>query len=168
LAKILDVNGLEAGVSLKAGATLFVPDAQLDRATLNEINGDNFRWPLGRRTRVSSYFAWRRSPFTGARQLHTGIDLPAVTGTPIYPTQAGVVSEVGYSAVYGNYVIVTHSAGYKTLYGHMSRINATKGSYVSESSVIGRVGNTGQSTGPHLHFTVYKNNRAVNPLYLLP
>jgi murein DD-endopeptidase MepM/ murein hydrolase activator NlpD len=168
LAKIIDVNGLEAGVSLKAGATIFVPDAKLDAATLQAINGDIFHWPLQRRTRISSWYSWRRSPFTGSRQFHNGIDLPAPSGTPIYPGAQGTVIDVGYNNVYGNYVIVAHHSGYSTLYGHMSAVLVSKGNFVSTGTRLGLVGNTGQSTGPHVHFTVYKNGRAVNPVYLLP
>jgi murein DD-endopeptidase MepM/ murein hydrolase activator NlpD len=168
LAKIIDVNGLEVGENLKAGATLFVPDAKMDWAKLQEINGDVFRWPFQYRSRVSSYYSYRRSPFTGSRQFHNGIDLPAPTGTPIYPGLSGTVTEVGYSAIYGNYVMVAHLSGYTTLYGHLSRVDVSQGNYVSTATRLGLVGSTGQSTGPHLHFTIYKNGKTVNPIYLLP
>jgi murein DD-endopeptidase MepM/ murein hydrolase activator NlpD len=71
------------------------------------------------------------------------------------------------SAVYGNYVIITHHSGYKSLYAHMSQITCKRGNFVYTNTMIGRVGSTGQSTGPHLHWTVYKNGKTVNPLSLI-
>ena len=88
-------------------------------------------------------------------------------GTPIYPSMDGVVTATGYNSTYGNYVIIQHHSGYKTLYGHMSKILCKKGNFVYTSTKIGLVGSTGMSTGPHLHFTVYKNGKSVNPLPLL-
>ena len=166
LAKIVDVNHLEAGASLKAGASIFVPDAKLDAVTLQEINGDIFYWPL-RSFRLSSYYSWRRSPFTGTRQFHNGLDLAAPSGTPIYPGLGGTVIDVGYNNTFGNYVMVAHHSGYTTLYGHMSAVLVSKGNYVSTATRLGLVGSTGLSTGPHLHFTVYKNGKTLNPFNLL-
>ncbi len=80
---------------------------------------------------------------------------------------AGKITYTGVSNVYGYYVIVTHYDGYQTLYAHMSKIIAKKGDYVEQGAKIGLVGSTGQSTGPHLHFTVYKNGKLVNPLTVL-
>ena len=89
-------------------------------------------------------------------------------GTPIYPAMDGKVTTAGYNATYGNYVIITHHSGYKTLYGHMSKITCAKGNFVyAQKTQIGLVGSTGLSTGPHLHFTVYKNGNTINPLSVL-
>jgi murein DD-endopeptidase MepM/ murein hydrolase activator NlpD len=85
------------------------------------------------------------------------------TGTNIYAALPGKVTATGYNSTYGNYVIIAHHSGYKTLYGHMSAILCHKGNYVTQDTRIGRVGSTGMSTGPHLHFTVFKNNKQVNP-----
>ena len=112
---------------------------------------------------ISSLFGWRNSPFTGQRSYHSGIDMAAPTGTSIFAALAGTVTTAGWSDTYGNYVIVRHHSGYKTLYAHMSKINVSVGQYVTTSTVLGRVGSTGLSTGPHLHFTIYKNGVAVNP-----
>lgn len=160
------VNNIEQTKSLDAGVSLFVPDAELDWVTRQEINGDLFKRPLKGRYYFSSYFGWRNSPFTGARTYHNGIDMAATTGMPIYAALAGTVTTAGWSNVYGNYVIVTHHSGYKTLYAHMSEIRTRVGRIVDTNSVLGLVGNTGQSTGPHLHFTIFKNNVAVNPVNL--
>lgn len=156
-------NNLSETVSLSAGTTLFVPDAALDWVTRQEINGDLFIRPLKGGYTLTSYFGWRSSPFTGVRSYHNGVDMAAAKGTSIYAALAGTVTTAGWSNTYGNYVIITHHSGYKTLYGHMSEILVKRGQVVYTTTRIGRVGSTGLSTGPHLHFTVYKNNVAINP-----
>ena len=164
--KCAKANNLETNVKLNAGQTVFVPDAELDWVTRQEINGDLFHKPIHNRYYVSSYYGWRSSPFSGKRSYHSGIDMACPMGTPIYAALGGVVSSVGFNNVYGNYVIVTHHSGYKTLYGHMSATLVTKGKYVDTNTRIGKVGSTGMSTGPHLHFTVYKNGKTTNPAAL--
>jgi murein DD-endopeptidase MepM/ murein hydrolase activator NlpD len=162
------VNSVAVDTSLKAGASIFVPDAELDWVTRQEINGDLFRKPLKSRYWLSSPYGWRDSPFnTGKRSFHSGVDMAASQGTPIYAALDGKVTTTGYSAVYGNYVIITHHSGYKSLYAHMSQITCKRGNFVYTNTMIGRVGSTGQSTGPHLHWTVYKNGKTVNPLSLI-
>lgn len=162
------INKIALESSLKSGASLFLPGARMDFTTRQEINGDLFVKPLHSYYYLSSYYGYRTSPFDSSkRTFHSGIDMAAYQGTLIYPALAGTVTETGYSAVYGNYVIVAHHSGYKTLYGHMSKILARKGQVVNTASQIGRVGSTGMSTGPHLHFTVYKNGKTVNPLGLI-
>lgn len=162
------VNNTTVASEFTSGSTIFIPDAELDWATRQEINGDLFRKPLHARYWLSSPYGWRNSPFnTGKRSFHGGIDMAISQGTPIYAAMDGVVSATGYNATYGNYVIVTHHSGYKTLYGHMSKILCKKGNFVYTTTKIGLVGSTGQSTGPHLHFTVYKNGKTVNPLGLI-
>ena len=161
--KCSSVNHLAKDATLTSGSTIFVPDAVLDWATRQEINGDLFRKPIHARWYKSSSFGWRASPFTGKRSYHSGVDMACPTGTSIFAALPGKVTATGYNSTYGNYVIVTHQGGYKTLYGHMSAITTVKGAYVMQDSRIGKVGSTGMSTGPHLHFTVFKNNKQVNP-----
>ena len=162
------VNNLDTTSELSAGISLFVPDAELDWATRQEINGDLFKKPIHGRYWMSSSYGWRDSPFNaGKRTFHGGLDMASSTGTPIYAALDGKVTATGYNATYGNYVIITHHSGYKTLYGHMSSINCKKGNFVYTNTMIGRVGSTGMSTGPHLHFTVYKNGKTVNPALLI-
>lgn len=163
------VNNLNLDSRLNAGDSIFVPGAEMDSITLAEINGDLFRRPIHGRYRLTSYFGWRPSPFTGKRSWHGGLDMACPSWTPIYAGMDGRVAEIGYNNTYGNYVIINHSSGYKTLYGHMVvRTNDVKvGQYVTTGTIIGRVGSTGNSTGPHVHFTVYKNGRMINPLNLL-
>lgn len=161
--KFAAVNHVALTDSYSAGDSVFVPDAALDWATRQEINGDLFKKPIHARWYKSSSFGWRASPFTGARSYHSGVDMACPTGTSIYAAMAGKVTATGYNATYGNYVIVAHNSGYKTLYGHMSAILCTKGEYVNQDTRIGKVGSTGMSTGPHLHFTVFKNGKQINP-----
>ncbi|MBQ6780657.1 MAG: M23 family metallopeptidase [Treponema sp.] len=161
--KCAEVNNLALSDKLNAGTTLFVPDAQMDWVTRQEINGDLFKKPIHARWYLTSRWGWRASPFTGARSYHSGVDMACPQGTNIYAAMDGKVTSTGYNPTYGNYVIVSHHSGYQTLYGHMSAILTVKGKYVTANSVIGKVGSTGLSTGPHLHFTVYKNGKTVNP-----
>jgi murein DD-endopeptidase MepM/ murein hydrolase activator NlpD len=151
--------------TISAGATLFIPGTRLDWVSLQEINGDLFIWPV--RSYVTSNYGYRRSPFTGLRQFHTGLDIGAPSGTPITAAMSGRVSAAGFDATLGNYVVITHHSGYRTLYGHMSLIRTKPGAYVRTGERIGDVGSTGLSTGPHVHFTVYKNGVTVNPRTLM-
>ncbi|MCL1927584.1 MAG: M23 family metallopeptidase [Treponema sp.] len=127
------------------------------------VSGNIFDWPV--RGRITSGYGYRRSPF--GRGLHDGLDIGAPMGTPVRAAMAGRVESVGYDNVYGNFIIIRHTEGYKTLYGHLESYEARSGAYVDTDTVIGYVGNTGQSTGPHLHFTVYKDGSSVNPRAVL-
>jgi murein DD-endopeptidase MepM/ murein hydrolase activator NlpD len=151
--------------TINAGTSLFVPGARLSRTDLQEINGDLFVWPV--RGYITSPYGYRPSPFTRERQFHSGLDIGAAQGTPVRAGMAGRVSSVGFDGVSGNYVVITHHSGYRTLYAHLSVIRAKAGAYVRGGDVIGDVGSTGLSTGPHLHFTVYKNGVTVNPRALI-
>lgn len=115
-------------------------------------------------TRVASGFGYRIHPIHKIRKMHTGMDFTAPTGTQIYATGDGVIESVKKSKRgYGNHVVIKHQFGYKTRYAHMSRFNVKKGQKVKRGDVIGFVGNTGSSTGPHLHYEVEKDDRKVNP-----
>jgi murein DD-endopeptidase MepM/ murein hydrolase activator NlpD len=151
--------------TINAGTSLFIPGARLSRTDLQEINGDLFIWPV--RGYITSPYGYRPSPFTRERQFHTGLDIGAPQGTPIRAGMAGRVSSVGFDGVSGNYVVITHHSGYRTLYAHLSVIRTKVGAYVRGGDIIGDVGSTGLSTGPHLHFTVYKNGVTVNPRALI-
>ncbi|MDR2767843.1 MAG: M23 family metallopeptidase [Treponema sp.] len=144
---------------------LFLPGAVMPRVEEQEINGDLFIWPV--RGRLTSFYGYRRSPFTGGRSFHAGIDIAAFQDTPIKAAMAGRVHSIGWDNTYGNFVVITHQGGYRTLYGHMSKTAAQNGAYVNVGDVVGYVGSTGQSTGPHLHFTVYKDGATINPRPLL-
>ena len=115
--------------------------------------------------RIGSGFGVRIDPIYKVPRMHEGIDFTAAIGTPIYATGNGVVSLVDYgSRDYGNHVIITHGYGYQTLYGHMSRVKVRIGQKVNRGDVIGYVGNSGKSTGPHCHYEVIKNGKKINPI----
>lgn len=118
-------------------------------------------WPT--RGWLSSYFGKRKSPFTGRTVMHEGLDIAANTGTPVTVTADGVVSRVTYSPTYGNKVVVDHGYGYQTLYAHNSRNLVKVGQRVKRGDRIAQVGNTGISTGPHLHYEVHLNGVPINP-----
>ena len=163
---ILDANDLDS-YSLAPGQELFIPGAKMDSTALQRAMGELFAWPITAEYRISSRFGARKDPITGADSYHTGIDLACPSGTAIKAAMSGTVAKAGWSNVFGNYVIIKHIDGYQTLYGHMSKIKTKKGAFVSQGELIGLVGSTGYSTGPHLHFTVYKNGKLVNPMTLL-
>jgi murein DD-endopeptidase MepM/ murein hydrolase activator NlpD len=147
------------------GATPPPPPPPLYREEGRVASSALFAWPV--RGRLTSYYGYRRSPFTRGRSFHDGLDIAAPSETPIVAAMPGRVTSVGYDNTYGNFVVLSHSDGYSTLYGHMSSIGTHGGAYVKEGEVIGYVGSTGQSTGPHLHFTVYKNGSSINPRSVL-
>ena len=117
--------------------------------------------------RVSSNFGYRENPVTKAYGFHSGIDLAAPEGTPIYAAYAGSVSEVGYSAVRGNYIVLEHGNGVRTVYCHCSTLLAEKGANLKSGEVIAAVGATGQTTGPHLHFEIWLGTTRCNPAWVL-
>ena len=117
--------------------------------------------------RVSSNFGYRENPVTKAYGFHSGIDLAAPEGTPIYAAYAGSVSEVGYSAVRGNYIVLEHGNGVRTVYCHCSTLLAEKGANLKSGEVIAAVGATGQATGPHLHFEIWLGTTRCNPAWVL-
>ncbi|QZH76140.1 MAG: M23 family metallopeptidase [Erythrobacter sp.] len=112
---------------------------------------------------MSSGFGYRRDPFNGSAAMHSGLDFSAPHGSPIHAAADGRVSFVGVKSGYGNVVEISHGSGMITRYAHMSRFTTRVGAQVEAGSVIGAIGNTGRSTGPHLHFEVRINGRAVNP-----
>jgi murein DD-endopeptidase MepM/ murein hydrolase activator NlpD len=117
-------------------------------------------------SRISSGFGTRIDPVYKVAKFHAGLDFTAPAGTPVYATADGTVNESGYNAGgYGNRVIINHNFGYETLYAHLVRIKARTGQQVRRGEVIGWVGNTGKSTGPHLHYEVHKNKTPVDPVY---
>lgn len=116
--------------------------------------------------RIASGFGMRIDPVYGTPKMHKGLDFTAAQGTPIYATGDGTISEAGYSeGGYGNHVVINHGYGYETLYGHMVRLKARQGQKVTRGEVIGWVGSTGKSTGPHCHYEVHINGNAVDPVY---
>ncbi len=114
--------------------------------------------------RMASGYGYRWHPILKYRKFHAGMDFSAVIGTPIYATGDGVVKKVISSGGYGKHIVIDHGFGYETLYGHMSEFNVKRRQKVKRGEVIGYVGNTGLSSGPHLHYEVHKNKKVVNPV----
>ena len=161
---LLDANDLTE-TNLAIGQKLFVPGAALSAFDLRKALGELFMYPIT--GRLTSPFGYRADPFTGARSFHSGIDLAAPTGTPVKVTLDGKVVETGLNRIFGNYVIVSHDRGYQSLYGHLHTIRAKRGTYITQGTVIGTVGSTGYSTGSHLHLSIYKNGKMIDPLSVL-
>lgn len=136
----------------------------------HDISSSSLVFPIHSNYDISSNYGYRT---LGSTHFHNGIDIPKAVGTPVYAISSGIVSKIGFSSSYGNYIIITYSNGYKTLYSHMSGYYPfSVGNSVSSSDVVAYVGpkylsngkSNGFTTGPHLHFTVYKNNKVVNPV----
>ena len=116
-------------------------------------------------TRVASGFGYRIDPFTKIRKKHYGMDFTAKKGTPVYATGNGVVKRADNSSPgYGNHIRIDHGFGYVSLYAHLSKYNVKRGQKVKRGDIIGYVGNTGRSIGPHLHYEIFKDNQKINPL----
>lgn len=125
-------------------------------------------WPTTSRA-ISSNYGYRSDPFKGSSAFHAGIDIPGRTGDPIYAAEEGRVTAAEQSGARGKYIIIEHEGGLETWYMHLSALDVTPGEQVAKGDVIGKLGNTGRSTGPHLHFQVVKHNKTVNPLeYVKP
>lgn len=161
---ILDANDLGSSV-IRPGQSLFIPGARMSATELKKALGELVAWPV--RGGISSGFGYRPNPFTGIRQFHNAIDIVAPEGTPVRAAMDGRVADTGYNAIYGNYVILTHPDGYQTLYAHLSKVAVKRGASLRQGAALGAVGSTGYSTGPHLHFSVFKRGSAVDPLKLL-
>jgi murein DD-endopeptidase MepM/ murein hydrolase activator NlpD len=115
---------------------------------------------------IASGFGYRIDPIYKTPKMHTGLDFASAIGTPIYATGNGTVSYTGFEEKgYGNHVIINHGYGYQTLYGHMVRIKVRPGQRVKRGEVIGWVGNTGKSTGPHCHYEVIRNSEKIDPIH---
>jgi murein DD-endopeptidase MepM/ murein hydrolase activator NlpD len=115
--------------------------------------------------RMASGFGYRIDPFTKVRKMHNGMDFTANTGSPVYATGDGVVDRADNTASgFGNHVVIRHGFGYESLYAHLSKYNCRAGQHVKRGDVIGYVGSTGRSEGPHCHYEVHKDGKVVNPL----
>lgn len=125
-----------------------------------------FQSPL-KKPVITSGYGYRENPFTGRREFHNGLDLKASKGTKIFSPYKGVVKSVGYSENLGNYLIIEHPMGYTSHYFHLMEIKVQKNKTVGKDDYVGKTGNSGRSTGPHLHFEIRLNNETINPSLLL-
>jgi len=162
LEHILDANDLQTAM-IHPGQQLFIPGARINEYDYKKAMGTLFIYPVG--GRLTSSFGYRNDPFTGVRRMHYGIDLAGRVGMDIIAPMDGTVVVVGTQANgYGKYVVIKHRYGFQTLYGHLSAISVRRNQYIYQGQKIGELGNSGRSTGPHLHFSLYKNNIPIDPL----
>lgn len=150
---------LLAPYEFEKGARVLIPGVR--------VNFDTYRFPFESQAwpRISSRFGYRFHPVKKTRKLHEGLDLPKPYGTPVYPARSGRVVQAGWHEGYGMLIVIKHNNGETTRYGHLSKIMVKPGQLVQRGkTMIGRVGSTGISTGPHLHFEVRRpNGQPVNP-----
>jgi len=183
----LDLSAVQAAISMPAAATAAVTapapvqaaapqgggamaPAEYGLAVLAEAisgvrgeeTGRTQRMVAGS-TRITSQFGLRKNPFTRRAEYHSGIDIAAIPGSQVYPVRPGEVVFSGWQPGYGKVVIVSHSDGAETLYAHNQRNLVSRGQQIGWDTPVARVGSTGDSTGPHVHFEVRRNGRAVNP-----
>jgi len=163
------LNNLKPKHILVSGLELFIPGAKPVRLSEEMSAQYGLRGIFGSPLpgRITSAMGMRKHPVGGFRGRHTGIDLAASTGTRIDAAAAGMVLQTGEGEHIGKFVIVSHKDGYSTLYGHCSQILTIAGTSVRKGQIIARVGNTGRTTGPHLHFEIRKNGVPQNPLNYL-
>jgi len=160
---ILDANHLESDV-LNPGETLFIPGASISDYDLKKAMGTLFVYPLTRASVVTSGYGYRADPFTGVRRMHYGVDFANRIGTPIYASREGRVIGTGDNPKgFGKYVVIKHSNGFQTVYAHLNVISVRTGQWLDQGQKLGELGNSGRSTGPHLHFAIYKNNIPIDP-----
>ena len=133
----------------------------------SSVSKYGFQWPCSARA-ITCPFGPRYHPITHVYSNHSGMDIGAGYGAPIYACASGTVSSATYGEAYGYHVVINHGNGFSTLYGHMTRYTVKAGQYVTRGEIIGYVGSTGWSTAPHLHLTMYYNGALVNPLNYLP
>jgi murein DD-endopeptidase MepM/ murein hydrolase activator NlpD len=170
---ILDANDLSSDV-IYAGQVLFLPGARMNSteymAAIRRAPEKPMINPVAGRLFITSNYGNRLDPVypaSGVRRFHEGIDIRGAYGTSVKAAMTGFVEEIGNNRVLGNFIILNHS-GYRTLYAHLSAFSVRKGAQISQGQEIGKIGNSGYTTGSHLHFAVYdKNGNSVNPLGLL-
>ena len=124
-------------------------------------------WPTDSR-KISSEYGYRRDPFTRRLSMHTGLDIAGNHGSPVYATADGKVITAGYDSGEGNHIVIDHTRGVRTVYMHLSKFAVKEGDTVKKGDVIGYIGSTGRSTGPHIHYEVLVWGRRVNPADYLP
>lgn len=157
------INQLQLAIDLRRQSQEEVRNLLNDQVSLSRATPNG--WPT--KGWITSYFGMRQIPNGTGRRFHEGLDVAANVGTPIYATADGVVSRVTYYRSYGKVVMVDHGYGYRTLYAHNSKINVKRGMRVHRGDKIAEVGNTGISTGPHVHYEVQFNGVPVDPLKTL-
>ena len=153
----------EAAAKQAAAEALIVENG----GNVSVATGD-FAWPTNGNWQITSNYGWRICPFHG-REFHNGLDIVLTSGThgsPVYAISDGVITRASWYGGYGHCIQLASGGGYSSLYGHLSGYNCSNGQFVKKGQLIGYIGSTGNSTGPHLHFTVFRNGSAINPMSL--
>ncbi len=167
---IASANGIATSATIFAGSRLMIPGVNSSFwdtvTTLSRGKSSRFIWPL--QAEVVSVFGWRMHPVLDIRQHHDGIDLDVSEGTTVYASAGGEVYFYGEQPGYGNVLILQHSGGFYTLYGHLKTSLVAKGQYVEQGQRVALSGNTGISSGPHLHFELRNGEFPVDPMSFLP
>jgi len=159
------ISGGLGGPSYQWSPHLDISHTEFLESRAKQLLSDLRSIPLGYPVygRIRSTLGWRKNPFGKGYEFHTGIDIEAPMGAEVRATADGVVDFAGWYGEYGNTVILNHSSGYTTLYAHLSKIEVKPGQEVKAGQVLGRVGSTGRSIGPHLHYEVRLNGKHLNP-----
>lgn len=153
------IHQLQLAIDLRRQSQENVRNLLNDQVSLSRATPKG--WPT--KGWITSYFGMRQIPNGTRKRIHEGLDIAANTGTPVVSTADGVVARVEYSASYGKAVIVDHGYGYRTLYGHNSKNLVKRGDRIKRGDKIAEVGNTGRSTGPHVHYEVHLNGIPIDP-----
>ena len=127
------------------------------------VSGESWVRPCSWR-KLTSPYGYRTHPITGQWKFHNGVDLANSMGTPIYAARSGIVTVATHGKTYGEYVTINHGDGYSSLYAHMTHYVVSKGQHVTKGQLIGYMGTSGRSNGPHLHFSIFYNGSSVNPM----
>ena len=150
----------------RADAMYFFPGEAFTPMERSYFLGILFRLPIDK-PNITSLYGWRKDPFTGSPEFHGGIDFGAAEGTDVHAAREGTVEELGTNDVLGKFVVIAHPGGYQTVYGHLSSICVTMNQKVTTGAVVGAVGRTGRTTGPHLHFEMRTKAGSRDPYQLL-
>jgi murein DD-endopeptidase MepM/ murein hydrolase activator NlpD len=145
---------------------LFIPGDDFTPTERVFFLNRGFQFPL-RDFRVTSFYGPRINPITGNHSIHRGIDLAAPMGAEVFAARSGTVLSQGYDRILGNFITIAHDNNWVSLYGHLSEINTVLRQDVQSGTLIGRVGSTGQSTGPHLHFELWQHGQTRDPARML-
>jgi len=173
------MNDLQASIEQMGFKEVYEPtDEEItdNKTNINEslANGEAFAaeyypniYPVSKDSRLTSGYGYRKDPFTGKRAFHGGIDLAVPENTEVISCGAGKIVKAGYNRTNGNFIIIDHGNKYKSYYGHLSQLLVKKDNEVKKGQVIGLSGNTGMSTGPHLHFQITLDGKTIDPLTII-
>jgi len=166
VSEVVKANDLDNVNDISAGQVLLLPGATIARPAQSLSRSSTFIWPL--KGTITSAFGRRIHPVSGDESYHEGIDIAGASGKKVYAAGSGEISFLGWFGDYGRLIIIDHGDGIETRYGHLSDYDAAEGDYVHAGDVIGYVGQSGNVTGPHLHFEVRRDGDPVNPRNYLP